>query len=90
MSTGAAATVSAIHCGQNTRGLIHRYRAQEREIAVWLSDFQERYQKILGGEELEPEDGEIRRSIIQFEELMIKELCDWSYISTHDSVEIGP
>jgi hypothetical protein len=91
MATGGAAAMSALHYGQNIRSLIHRYRAQEHDINRWLDTFARVNRETLMRDE--PQLGanaEVRRSILVFEDLMVKELVDWMHISEHDSIELGP
>jgi hypothetical protein len=89
---GMSGVMTAYYINQNARSLIHRYNTQERRIAEWLKQFNNRWQ--LPGLLPVTFDGaataEIRAHILHFEDLMIEELIDWVHITSHDAIELAP
>ncbi len=89
---GLAAAMTALSVNQNSRSLIHRYRIQERSIAGWLDGFDRRwgFSTLSATERDAATKAAMRDEILKFEDLMIEELIDWLYITSHDSIELAP
>ena len=90
--TGLSAATTAYYINQNSRSLIHRYHTQERSIAHWLTTFDQRWNFSslpMAALDLVAKT-EIRRHILQFEDLMIDELIDWIHITSYDAIELAP
>jgi hypothetical protein len=90
--TGMSAAMTAYYMNQNARSLIHRYHTQQRRIEKWLDGFNASWSfDALPTQPLdEREKGAVRGRILEFEELMIEELIDWTHITTHDAIELSP
>lgn len=89
---GMSAAMTAYYINQNSRSLIHRYNAQQRRIARWLTAFDERWCfKALPSMSIDQAaKDDMRERILQFEDLMIEELTDWVHITSHDTIELAP
>ena len=90
--TGMSGVMTAYYINQNARSLIHRYNTQQRRIAKWLRDFGKRW-SFAGLPSLNMDAAaktEICACILQFEDLMIEELIDWTHITSHDAIELAP
>lgn len=78
------------YLGHNTRGVLHRYRAQNRSIESWF----ERYQDVIkmacsDGDLTSAQAARTAEAVMSFESLMMTELVDWLAISTADGMDLG-
>lgn len=90
--TGMSAAMTAYYINQNSRSLIHRYNTQQRFITNWLENFNETWKfSDLSSLALDPgAKYKICSQILIFEDMMIQELIDWTYITSHDVIELAP
>ena len=86
---GMSATMTTYYINQNARSLIHRYNTQQRFVERWLAEFSGYWKP--GTAIVDPSmKSNIRTRILHFEDLMIEELIDWTHITSHDAIELGP
>lgn len=90
--TGISATMTAYYVNLNARSLIHRYNTQERRITQWLEEFNGLWSFAnLPSARLDAAaKADICARILQFEDVMIEELIDWTHITSHDTIELAP
>ena len=90
--TGMSAAMTAYYINTNARSLIHRYTAQQRQTSEWLESFNKHwaFADIVSANLDNAAKDEIRRRMLEFEELMIQELIDWLHITSHDAIELAP
>lgn len=89
---GLSGAMTAYYMNQNARSLIHRYQTQQRRIEQWLAAFGSRWNfrgSASGALDAAAKE-EIRASILEFEDLMVEELIDWTDITSYDAIELGP
>ena len=90
--TGMSGAMTAYYINQNARSLIHRYNTQQRRIAECLKEFNKRW-NFADLPSLNTDaaaKAEIRARILQFEDLMVEELIDWTHITSQDAMELAP
>jgi hypothetical protein len=89
--TGLSGAMTAYYFNQNVRSLMHRYFTQERGIRKLLDLFgndgglADRGSAGVTSEE----KNSFRRTVIDFEGMMIDELHDWIAITNHDVMELS-
>jgi hypothetical protein len=88
---GLTAASTSAYLGQNQRSLRHRYRAQLRVIDRWFETHKvaiqlARGQRSITGQEL----ALLADAVVSFEEVMLRELVDWTAITTDDAMELAP
>jgi hypothetical protein len=84
--------MTAYYVNLNARSLIHRYNTQERRITQWLEEFNGLWSFAnLPSARLDAAaKADICARILQFEDVMIEELIDWTHITSHDTIELAP
>jgi len=89
--TGLSAAMTAYYMNQNMRSIVHRYKAQQRDIRRWLRDLVLRLDGDRAPHFLDDPAiiNLVCTHVAAFEELMIYELIDWISITGHDVIELG-